>query len=79
MQNTGSVWSGQITADVYWAALEMWLFLREKEEDKEMAEFLRLKLRPLEQKLKATASESELQNSPSETETSRTCAFFFFF
>ncbi|XP_014881980.1 bMERB domain-containing protein 1 [Poecilia latipinna] len=28
--------------------------LREKEEDKEMAEFLRLKLRPLEQKLKAT-------------------------
>ncbi|XP_054896804.1 bMERB domain-containing protein 1 isoform X1 [Poeciliopsis prolifica] len=30
--------------------------LREKEEDKEMAEFLRLKLRPLEQKLKAPAN-----------------------
>uniref|UniRef100_A0A3B4FBU0 BMERB domain containing 1 n=1 Tax=Pundamilia nyererei TaxID=303518 RepID=A0A3B4FBU0_9CICH len=31
--------------------------LREKEEDKEMAEFLRLKLMPLEQKLKVTQSE----------------------
>uniref|UniRef100_A0A3Q0SVG8 BMERB domain containing 1 n=1 Tax=Amphilophus citrinellus TaxID=61819 RepID=A0A3Q0SVG8_AMPCI len=31
--------------------------LREQEEDKEMAEFLRLKLMPLEQKLKVTQSE----------------------
>lgn len=33
---------------------------REREEDKEMAEFLRLKLMPLEQKLKVAQSESAL-------------------
>lgn len=33
------------------------MYLREKEEDKEMAEFLRLKLMPLEKKLKVTQSE----------------------
>lgn len=40
----------------------MCLFLkpREREEDKEMAEFLRLKLMPLEKKLKVAQSESAL-------------------
>lgn len=36
------------------------LKLREREEDKDMAEFLRLKLMPLEKKLKVTQSEGLL-------------------
>ncbi|KAF7216421.1 bMERB domain-containing protein 1 isoform X2 [Nothobranchius furzeri] len=38
--------------------------LREKEEDKEMAEFLRLKLRPLEQKLKVTQNPPKKRQIP---------------
>lgn len=38
------------------------MYHREKEEDKEMAEFLRLKLMPLEKKLKVTQSERNVKN-----------------